>query len=103
MSIILGNKLRSLREKMQIPQRQVAAELKIDSATYCKIEKGDRRAKKEQVIILSKLLQVDKKELLRFWAADKVYDIISDEDEATQILSVVAENIVSYKRKSVKV
>ena len=41
MSTIFGNKIRTLREEKQIPQRQLAAALKIDTATYSKIEKGD--------------------------------------------------------------
>ena len=102
MSTIFGNKIRTLREEKQIPQRQLAAVLKIDTATYCKIEKGDRRAKREQVAVLADLLEVDSKELIRLWSADKVYDIIAEE-EATQILDVVAESIVQYKRKSTKV
>lgn len=103
MSTIFGNKIRTLREENKIPQRQLAAALEIDTATYCKIEKGDRRAKREQVITLADLLEVDSKELIRLWSADKVYDIIAEEEEATQILNVVAESIVQYKRKSAKV
>ena len=103
MSTIFGNKIKTLREEKQIPQRQLAAELEIDTATYCKIEKGDRRAKREHVNALADLLGVDSKELIRLWSADKVYDIISEEEEATQILNVVAESIVQYKPKSAKV
>lgn len=103
MSTIFGNKIRTLREEKQILQRQLAATLEIDTATYCKIEKGDRRAKREQVLMLADSLQTDTKELLRLWSADKVYDIIAEEEEATQILNVVAESIVKYKRKSTKV
>lgn len=103
MSTIFGNKIRTLREEKQIPQRQLAAVLEIDTATYCKIEKGDRRAKREQVLQLAKSLQTNTKELLRFWSADKVYDIIAEEEEATQILNVVAESIIKYKRKPAKV
>lgn len=103
MSSIFGNKLKMLREEQQIPQRQLASILEIDTATYCKIEKGDRRAKREQVIELAKILNTDPRELLRLWSADKVYDIIAEEDEATQILSVVAENIVIYKRQKAKI
>lgn len=103
MSTIFGNKIKTLREEKQIPQRLLAAELEIDTATYCKIEKGDRRAKREQVNVLADLLEVDSKELIRLWSADKVYDIIAEEEEATQILNVVAESIVQYKRKSAKV
>lgn len=103
MSTIFGNKIRTLREEKQIPQRKLAAALEIDTATYCKIEKGDRRAKREQVTIIADLLEVSSKELIRLWSADKVYDIIAEEEEATQILDVVAESIVQYKRKSAKV
>ncbi len=103
MSTIFGNKIKTIREEKQIPQRQLAATLEIDTATYCKIEKGDRRAKREQVAIIAELLEVDSKELIRLWSADKVYDIIAEEGEATQILSVVAESIIDYKRKTAKV
>ena len=103
MSTIFGNRIKTIREEKQIPQRQIASALEIDTATYCKIEKGDRRAKREQVFILSELLEVDSKELIRLWSADKVYDIIAEEDEATQILNVVAESIVEYKRKTAKI
>jgi transcriptional regulator with XRE-family HTH domain len=102
MSTIFGNKIRSLREEKQIPQRQLASVLKIDTATYCKIEKGDRRAKREQVNVIAELLEIDSKELICLWSADKVYDIIAEEEEATQILNVVAESIVEYKRKTAK-
>ena len=103
MSTIFGNKLKTLREEQQILQRQLASELEIDTATYCKIEKGDRRAKREQVAKLAELLQTDLKELLRLWSAAKVYDLIVDEDEAAQILSVVAENITNYKRQKTRI
>lgn len=103
MSTIFGNRIKTIREEKQIPQRQLASALEIDTATYCKIEKGDRRAKREQVFILSELLELDSKELIRLWSADKVYDIIAEEDEATQILNVVAESIVEYKRKTAKI
>jgi transcriptional regulator with XRE-family HTH domain len=103
MSKIFGNRIRTLREDKQIPQRQLAAALDIDTATYCKIEKGDRRAKREQLTVLADLLGVNSKELILLWSADKVYDIIVEEEEATQILNVVAESIVQYKRKSAKV
>lgn len=102
MSTIIGEKLKSLREEKQITQRQLASVLEIDTATYCKIEKGDRRARREQIMVLAEALQIDSKELLRLWSADKVYDLIVDEDEATKILDVVAESIVNYKRKKAK-
>jgi transcriptional regulator with XRE-family HTH domain len=103
MSIIFGDRLKALREEKQMPQRQLAAALEIDTATYCKIEKGGRRAKREQVNKIAELLDFDKKELIRLWSADKVYEIIADEDDASLILNVVAENIITYKLKKAKV
>ena len=103
MSTIFGNKIKTIREEKQIPQRQLAAALEIDTATFCKIEKGDRRAKREQVNVLAELLEVDSKELIRLWSADKVYNIIAEEEEATLILNVVAENIINFKRKTTKI
>jgi transcriptional regulator with XRE-family HTH domain len=103
MSTLFGNKIRMQRIEKRITQRELAAAIEIDTATYCKIEKGDRRAKRKQVITLANLLEIDTKELIRLWSADKVYAIIAEEEEATQILNVVAESIVKYKRKSAKV
>ena len=103
MSTICGNKIRMLREDKQIPQRQLAAALEIDTATYCKIEKGDRRAKREQVTVLAVLLEVNSIDLLRLWSADKVYEIIAEEEEATQILNLVADSIAEYKQKTAKI
>ena len=48
--MLLGNKIRSLRDEQGILQRQVAAYLEIDTPMFSKIERGDRRAKRNQVI-----------------------------------------------------
>ena len=92
-----GEKLKELRENNQLLQRQLAAALEIDTPMYSKIERGERRAKREQVILLSKLLNVDKNELLTLWLADQVYDIIKNEDFAEDILKA-AEVKVKYGR-----
>ena len=47
--IVLSERIKELRIQKQMPQRQLA--LNIDTATYCKIERGERKAKKEQVPI----------------------------------------------------
>ena len=44
--MLLGNKIRSLRDEQGILQRQLAAYLEIDTPMFSKIERGDRRAKK---------------------------------------------------------
>ena len=97
---MLGKKLKKLREAKQMPQRLIAAALDIDTATYCKIERGERRAKREQIIKISEILDFDEKDLLKLWSANKVYEIIANEDDAIQILNLVAEEIHTYKVKS---
>ena len=79
--MLLGNKIRSLRDEQGILQRQVAAFLEIDTPLFSKIERGDRRAKRSQVIQMATYFKVDEKEMLTLWLADKVLDALEDEDE----------------------
>lgn len=92
--MLFTEKIKELRIQNQMPQRQIAAALDIDTATYCKIEKGERKAKKEHIIILSKMFHVELTDLLTLWLADKVTDVISDEHIiASEALSLAAENL----------
>ena len=79
--MLLGNKIKSLRDEQGILQRQVAAYLEIDTPMFSKIERGDRRAKRSQVIQMATYFKVDEKEMLTLWLADKVLDALEDEDE----------------------
>ena len=79
--MLLGNKIRSLRDEQGVLQRQVAAYLEIDTPMFSKIERGDRRAKRNQVIQMATYFKVDEKELLTLWLADKVLDALEGEDE----------------------
>ena len=92
--MLFTEKIKELRIQNQMSQRQIAAALDIDTATYCKIEKGERKAKKEQVVILSEMFHVEITDLLTLWLADKVTDIISDEQVvASEALFIAAENL----------
>ncbi len=79
--MLFGKKIRSLRDEQGILQRQVAAYLEIDTPMFSKIERGDRRAKRSQVIQMATYFKVDEKEMLTLWLADKVLDALEDEDE----------------------
>ena len=48
---------------------------------YSKIERGERKAKRSQIPIMAKLFEVDEKELLIIWLADKVLDAVAGEDD----------------------
>lgn len=80
-NMLLGNKIRSLRDEQGILQRQVAAYLEIDTPMFSKIERGDRRAKRSQVIQMATYFKVDEKEMLTLWLADKILSDLEGEDE----------------------
>ena len=70
--MLLGDKIKELREEHGVLQRQLAALLEIDTPMFSKIERGDRYAKRAQVIQLAEYFKIDKNELLTLWLADKV-------------------------------
>ena len=79
--MLLGNKIKELRDEQGVLQRQLAAYLEIDTPMFSKIERGDRRAKRSQVILLAKYFRIDEKEMLTLWLADKVLDALEGEEE----------------------
>ena len=79
--MLVGNKIRSLRDEQGILQRQVAAYLEIDTPMFSKIERGDRRAKRSQVTKLAEYFHLEEKELLTLWLADRILDAIEGENE----------------------
>ncbi|PKP52346.1 MAG: XRE family transcriptional regulator [Bacteroidetes bacterium HGW-Bacteroidetes-1] len=77
--MFLGKHIKELREDKGLLQHQLAASLEIDTPIYSIIEHDERRAMGEQVLKLAKMLDTDKDELLTFWLAGQVYEIVKDE------------------------
>ena len=48
---------------------------------FTSIERGERKAKREQLYIITELLKVDKDELLIIWLSDQVAAIVAEEKE----------------------
>lgn len=89
-NVLLANKIRTLREQNGLLQRKVAAALDIDAGLYSKIERGERPAKREQVINLANILHTDEKELLTLWLADQIKEITEPEkDIAEEAMEIV--------------
>jgi transcriptional regulator with XRE-family HTH domain len=89
----LGEKIRTIRESKSLLLRQVAAYLEIDTALISKIERGERRLTREQVIKLAKFYNVTEEELLTLWLSDKLLDTIENDPFAMQGLNK-AKNIL---------
>ena len=88
-----GEKIRELRENQGLLQRQLAASLEIDTPMFSKIERGDRKAKREQVEHLSILLGTDLAELLRIWLADQIVKLVKDEPQAIDALETAIKEV----------
>jgi transcriptional regulator with XRE-family HTH domain len=88
-----GDKIRELRESQGLLQRQLAASLEIDTPMFSKIERGDRKAKREQVEHLAILLDTNLSELLRIWLADQIVEIVKDEPQAIDALQTAIKEV----------
>ena len=93
--MLLGQKIKELRLETGVLQRQLASLLEIDTPMFSKIERGDRRAKRTQVIQIAKYFNVDEKELLTLWVADKVLDAVEDEKELKSEAIKVAQSSIT--------
>ncbi|GAB6394241.1 MAG: helix-turn-helix transcriptional regulator [Bacteroidales bacterium] len=92
--MMFNERIKQLREEQGLPLRKVAAALDIDTASYCKIEKGDRKARKEYLPVIAEFLKGDYEELLKFWLADQVAAVVADEKElSNEVLNIAKQNL----------
>ena len=89
--MIFGRKIKKLREERGLVQRQLSAALEIDTPMYSKIERGERKAKRSQIPIMAQMFEVDEKELLTVWLADKVLDTVEGEEDVRHDALVYAQ------------
>lgn len=94
-----GQIIRSKRESLGLLLRQVASHLDIDQAILSKIERGERKPSKENIIKLSEILELDEEYLLVQFISERIaYDIVN-EDCASKVLKV-AEQKVKYLKSN---
>lgn len=100
--MLFGERIKQLREEKGLLQRQLAASLEMDTPMFSKIERGERKAKREQVSVLAKLLTASSQELLTLWLADQVYDVVKNEAMASKAIDVAQEELKSQKKRTRK-
>jgi len=91
-----GSIIKKSREEANIPLRKVAAFLDIDQAVLSKIERGQRKPKRELVEKLAEFFNTNKEKLLIAWLSDKVLYEVQDDDLALKALQA-AEDQVLYR------
>lgn len=89
----LGNRVRELRETKGILMRQVAAFIEVDTALISKLERGERKAQRDQITKIAEFLEADEKELTLLWLADRITDDIKDEPQALEALKFVEKQL----------
>ena len=97
----VGGIFRTQREKKGLLLRQVAAFADIDQAILSKIERSERKPNKELLYKLSKILGLDKRDMLIHFVSEKIAYEIAGEKTASEILKV-AETKVRYLKKNGK-
>ena len=87
---MLGEKLKELRESKGLVQRQVAAELEVDTAYISKMEGNEKSVSRSYLKKLAVLLNVSEEKLLTLWLADKIYGLVKDEPVRLKSIEVVS-------------
>ncbi|MCK4664866.1 MAG: helix-turn-helix transcriptional regulator [Bacteroidales bacterium] len=93
-----GDYIRKLRIDLDLPLRKVAAYLDIDPSTLGKIERNERKAPKELINKLAKILKANSKELLISYYSDMIAKEIYNDGFTEDILKV-SEQKINYLKK----
>ena len=95
----VGEIIRNIREEKGMLLRQLAAMVDVDIAILSKIERGERKARREQINKIAKALELDKENLLIEYLSENIAYEILDEKKAKDVLRV-AESKIDYLRKN---
>ena len=90
---MLGAKLKELREINGYVQRQIAAELEVDTAYISKVENDEKPLSKSHLKKIAKLFKVAEKELVVIWLADKILKTTHDEENKQQALQLALNTL----------
>jgi transcriptional regulator with XRE-family HTH domain len=96
---MLGAKIKELREAKGLLQRQVAAELEVDTAYMSKVENDEKRASKSHLKLLARVLGVSEDELISLWLADKIMSLIEEEKVASKAVEIVQKQLKIISNK----
>jgi len=95
-----GEILREKREEKGLLLRQVASKLDIDTAILSKIERSERKARKEQIIKLAKILGLNEEDLLVQYLSEKILYEIKDEELGQKALKVAEKRMKYINQKN---
>ena len=88
-----GDTIRKLREDKELPLRSISAFLNIDQAILSKIERGQRKPTREQVIKLAGYFKAQENDFLVAWLSDKLVYEVEYEEVALKALQLAEEKV----------
>lgn len=89
---MLGEKLRELREKEGLLQRQVAALMEVDTAYISKMEKNDKPVSKIHLKAFAKIYKIKEGELIPYWLGEKILHSLKGEKLSKEAIQLVLKN-----------
>ena len=94
-----GDTVKKLREDKNLPLREVAEALEIDTSMLGKIEKNSRKPSKQIIEKFAKFFKVSVKDLTIAFISDTVaYQLMSEKKLSNEVIKV-AERKVKYLKK----
>lgn len=95
-----GDTVKKLREEKNLPLREVAEALEIDTSMLGKIEKNNRKPTKQLIEKFAKYFKVSAKDLTIAFVSDTVaYQVMDEEDFASEVLKVAEKKVKYLKTK----
>jgi len=91
----IGQIIRASRKDQGLLLRQFAAKLDMDTAILSKIERGERKPTREQILKIAEICHLDKEDILIQYLSEKIAYDIASEDVAPKVL-IAAEKKISY-------
>ncbi|MFH0898560.1 MAG: helix-turn-helix transcriptional regulator [bacterium] len=98
----IGEYIRQLREKENMPLRKLAALLDIDQSTLSKLERGERPVSRQMIPIIAKTFGLIEKELIVKYMSKQLAYQIADEQYANDILKAAEEEVKYIKKQKKK-
>lgn len=95
-----GETIKKLREEKQLPLREVAKALSIDTSMLGKIEKNSRKPTRQFIEKIATYFEVSDRELLITHLSDTVaYQVMDEEDLSNEVLKVAEKKVKYLKTK----
>lgn len=88
-----GETIREIRESKGLLLRQAAAFLEVDTAFVSKLERGERKASREQVEKLADFLTASKNNLITVWLTEKVIELVNNDSQGEAVLKLAIKEL----------